>query len=263
MKNAIIGSNGFIGGALKRYADTHHKGEWVGITRQNYRDYINKKFDHLIWCAGTSSKRAPKEDLYREHVLGVALALSDFRFRSFVYLSSQSVYNDTGKIASEKDPIRINNLTDYGRYKLLGEKLVKYSSPRWLCIRANGFVGPSLSKNVVYDLTQENPKLFVAWDSKIQYMHVDTFSEILFGLIYRWGSWNQVINVTSTDPISPADIAHMLHLDIKKVKVPTNKVVPRLYAVLNTTKLQKILRYYNVHLPSSRDEVLLSIKEKY
>jgi nucleoside-diphosphate-sugar epimerase len=251
--NAVVGSNGFIGSALKRYADKFRDEEWVGITRQNYSLYVGKEFDTIIWSAGSASKRMSREDLARDHILGVHLALRDFKHTTFVYISSQAVYEKCNDKAKESFPVRPDKLSDYAWAKYMGEKALKAErEKRFVIVRPNGFVGPKLKKNVVFDLTRTPPQLFVSWDSKIQYMHVDKFAEIMMDHI-QCGTSNYICNISARDSITPVKIAEILGVNIKDVKMPTDLIIPHVYAEMDVSRIERNL---NTLLPTCREAIL-------
>jgi nucleoside-diphosphate-sugar epimerase len=254
MRNAIIGAQGFIGSALKRYADKFREEEWVGINRQNYKDYIDQTFDVVIWAAGAASKRMSREDLARDHILGVHLALRDFKHTTFVYISSQAVYEKCqDSKAKESFPVRPHKLSDYAWAKYMGEKALKSErEKRWIVVRPNGFTGPGLKKNVVFDLARTPPQLFVSWDSRIQYMHVDKFAEIMLDHI-QCGASNYICNVTTKDSITPAEIANILRVDLKDVKMPADQIIPRIDANIDVTRTE---RYLNIQMPLCSEAIL-------
>jgi nucleoside-diphosphate-sugar epimerase len=251
--NVIIGSNGFIGSALKRYADKFREEEWVGITRQNYPLYVGKEFDTIIWSAGSASKRMSREDLAKDHILGVCLALRDFKYTTFIYVSSQAVYERCNDRAKESFPVRPERASDYAWAKYMGEKAVKAErGKRWIIVRPNGFTGPGLKKNVVFDLANTPPQLFVSWDSRIQYMHVDKFAEIMMDQI-QCGTSNYICNLTAHDSITPIKIADILEVNIKDVEMPTDQIIPRVYAEMDVSRIEKNL---NTLMPTCREAIL-------
>jgi nucleoside-diphosphate-sugar epimerase len=270
MSSAIIGSGGFIGSALKRYADTFLNEEWIGITRDNYSRWAEyKKWNKVVWAGGMSSKlecNKNHDTCWTENVDNLRDAINDFTCEKFIYLSSYDVYapcliNPKEEDAQSLSDDYVSSLSWYGKTKIAGEQVVKIWDKKYLVARCNGFVGEGLKKNVVYDLAQPNPQLFVSWDSKFQYMHTDTFAKILFSLTDIED--NKTINVTSPDILTPIDIAWLLRTNIKKVTMPTDKVVPKVDAVMDVTKMEQILNKLGMQLPSSREAILNWSKPLY
>ena len=251
-RNAIIGSNGFIGSALKRYADKLVEEEWVGITRENYSQWRGKDFSTMIWCAGVASKRASREDLIKDHIYGLSLALRDFSYNKFVYISSQAVYEDSAKFmtANEDLVVRPEKLSDYAWVKYTGEKIVRMNTNDWLILRPNGFTGPGLRKNVVFDLMSNPPQLFVSPFSEIQYMHIDKFAELILGSNLLKKSCKK-LNITAHDEINPRQIAEILGVSMDTVQIKDN--APRFSANMSVTKIEQLL---NIQMPSCREAVL-------
>jgi nucleoside-diphosphate-sugar epimerase len=259
MANAIIGSNGFIGSRLKWYADNFLEEEWIGITRENYELWKGHRFDTVIWAAGTSRKGA--EDVFKINTRATMKALRDFSGASkFVYISSQAVYPEgMGKEYDElwryMSPTRLGK---YGISKYYGETAVELAYERgdagsYLIIRPNGFVGPGLKKNVIYSFAKDPPELYYTWDSKFQIIHTDVFAAVVFMLASSFSG--EIFNVTSNQVITPRDVAAALGIDIKSVVQPKDRVPPYVHAVMDTTKLDTILKEANITLPSTEEAI--------
>lgn len=255
MATVIIGADGFIGKNLMRQPNR----SLVGITRENYqtwKDKLKGQVDKAVWAAGLSSKvRCQEEEelCYQENVKALAGVIRDFQPRQLVYISSYDVYS-ASEIKDETGPdwalfsYDFNRLNTYGQYKYWGEQVAK-SANSWLIVRANGFTGPGLKKNAVFDLAQDPPQLFISHDSKIQYIHVDIFTHILFSLADKYN--NDIFNVTSVDAISPPEIAEILGKDIRQVQQPKDRVVPRVESIMSTDKMEAALTDLDIEIPSS------------
>jgi len=267
MSCVVIGSKGFLGSALKRWADKHRPGEeWVGIHRGNRDLWADQglKWNTVIWAAGTADKRLCDEDKNKcldLNILQLGKTLKDFPCDKFVYISSQSVYPDGWdpvveefESYQEEDEINVDNLSSYGASKYLGELIVQKYAKTFLILRPNGFTGPGLKKNAVYDLLANGPpRLFVSWDSKFQYTHVDDFARILFILVAHTTRRSDIYNVTSPDVVTPIDVANLHNIDIKKVK--DKELKNRVQAVISTRKLEDFLRRHGYYVPSSKEAI--------
>jgi nucleoside-diphosphate-sugar epimerase len=267
MANAIIGL-GFIGKALKQYADEYlHDEEWIVITRQNYESWIGHKFNTLVWAGGTSIKQAPVEEIMKANVIGYLSAVQDFPADKMVYISSQAVYEGydkikwhSGEVPQEEVFLPPTNMSRYGQSKVLGEYITRESYDRWLILRPNGFVGPGLKKNVVYDLSQENPTLYVSWDSRFQYIHTQTFAGILFEFSRRYR--NDIINIAPSDSITAVEVANILKVDIKKVQMPADRVIPRAECVIDARKMGWLLEDMHKPVPSCAGEIRYWMRQR-
>jgi nucleoside-diphosphate-sugar epimerase len=255
MASAIIGSKGFIGSAIKQYVDKYSSEEWIGITRDNYDMWKGTRFNNLIWSAGTASKIECKKDerwCYEQNTLGVRRASGDFVSEKFTYISSESVYPDDVFFPDEQCEIlelRKYYSDPYGHSKLRGEVEAWHNNDNWLVIRPNGFTGPGLKKNVVYDIMQPFPMIYVDPTSRFQFMHVDQFAEILIFLVANHS--NEIFNVTSPDPISPAEIGN-IHNRRFGVKIGS----PVVKAVLDVSKMLRALSGSGCSMPTSKDAVV-------
>jgi nucleoside-diphosphate-sugar epimerase len=259
MPSLIIGSSGFIGSALRRYADNFLEEEYIGVTRNNYDLWKGRKYNRVIWAAGTSSKPECERDpggCSKQNVGNLRTAIEDFECKQFIYISSLDVYQPKISVKTEGTATSIKDregMSWYGLTKLQGEDLARQCD-NYLILRCNGFTGPGLRKNAVYDLAQRDPQLFVSWDSRFQYAHTDKFAEILFAL--SKGVNNDIVNVTSPDVVTAVDVANILGVDLKKVKMPKDRIIPSIQAVMDVTKLENIFNKLSILMPSSREAIL-------
>lgn len=269
MLGAIIGANGFVGSALMRYVQIllvqqknyvgkgwpqRNVTEWIPITRDNYDLWKSKSFSVVIWAAGNASKRECNQDpsmAYYSNAIGVLDALREFNPLYFVYISSQSIYGSTG--SKESDVPNLKNLDAYGGSKYLGEKIIQDSDvTRTLIVRPNGFTGPRLKKNIVYDLAHGN--LYNTWDSAAQYIHVDLFAYILLKMIV--GRETGVYNLTSPDVITATDVADILGVDKQHIKQPSGENSRNyMHARVDVSKLIRFLEDRKLEIPSSEKAV--------
>jgi nucleoside-diphosphate-sugar epimerase len=258
MCNAILGAAGFLGSNLKWFADNYLDEEWVGITRENYELWRGYKFNTIIWAAGMSSKVKCQDDpdeCFEANYSQLIRALHDFPAQKVIYISSFDIYplKTIDKIESYKQwQSNLFPSSYYGATKFSGELAIQSRSIDFLILRCNGFTGPGLKKNAVYDIAETN-KLWVSWDSRFQYIHVDIFARLLFTLATEYNT--AIFNLTSPDTITPVKIAEMCHKDIKEIKQPADRVVPRVEAVMPVNKMLTALSKINMRVPSSEEAV--------
>ena len=225
---ALIGGSGFLGTEFIRASHYIDDVDFISITRNNYNYWSNMtaakpdwKFFKTIWVAGISSKLFCNENpeyCWDQNVDAVLRAIDDFPCEQFVYVSSLDVYPKSLKPELRTEDICIDKsrLSSYGRCKYGGEEVVKEWADRWLILRCNGFVGPGLKKNIVYDLNQNIPKVWVHPSSTFQFIHTDIFVDVV-GILSRKYT-NQVINVGPENPISVSEVAGILNIDHLQLK---------------------------------------------
>jgi nucleoside-diphosphate-sugar epimerase len=114
-KIALIGSGGYVGGALFQKLQNISEHEVFGITRENYKEHQPQEFDILINCAMPSgrfwAKNNPAAD-FIETVKKTADLLYGWKFKKFIQTSTISA--------------RCQTETVYGRHKLAAEKLCDF-----------------------------------------------------------------------------------------------------------------------------------------
>ena len=238
---AIIGAKGFIGSALHR-AMARKTEESIGITRENYSTWARQShWSKVFWAAGSASKEICSDWDTAKQVNAYAVldAINDFPCDKFVYISSQAVYPVAYGFPSEEAIIYDENLSNYGRSKYLGEQIVIEQAPKYCIVRPNGFSGPGLKKNAIFYMAQPEPLLYYDWNSYSQYLHVDTFADILLSLAYYYE--NEVFNLTSPDSINMRGIATLLGVKEGQVK-PFRDPLPLVRAEINVSKMMSALK---------------------
>jgi nucleoside-diphosphate-sugar epimerase len=161
MKILITGANGFVGAALCRYF--YKLGHQVIATGRQPRPhpgllacatYLQADIsnpippfnaDACIHAAGLASDTANYNELFLNNVTGTANVLKAAKNCAFfIFISSSSVYNFSGKPVSEEDSAQSVPISDYGKTKLLAEELVQAHIPtnqRRLILRPRAIYG--------------------------------------------------------------------------------------------------------------------------
>ena len=172
----ILGGNGFVGSGFTRLCAAEGW-EYAVITRENYDAYRGKACSVLVNANGNSKKNLPKEQPLLDFdlsVRSVRASLVDFRYDTYVYLSTCDVYPDCARTAAtvENTLIDVSRISPYGFHKLLAEQCVRHTARRHLVFRMGGFVGPGLKKNAIFDILHGGP-LWLDPDSELQFIHTE------------------------------------------------------------------------------------------
>jgi len=248
MANACLGAKGFIGNAILRASKvTCPDEEWIGITHENYQLWKGYKFNKFVFAGGSASKELCEDWSYAYdiNVKQVKQSINDFPCEKFIYVSSQAVYMSSCVCPDEEVKIDETELSKYGKSKYLGELAVREMATNFVVFRPNGFSGPGLKKNAVFYMAQPEPLLYYDWDSYAQYLHVDTFADILLNLSQRYK--NEIFNLTSPDIINMRSVAILLGVEERKVK-PFRTPLPLVQAEIKVDKMLNALqdvKYYS------------------
>ena len=204
----ILGGAGFVGSALLRACQRAGR-DAVGVTRQNYDEFVGTECGVLINANGNSKKFLAREQPELDFELtveSVQRSLFDFRPQTYVYLSSIDVYDDVSDPARNDETAEMDagELSNYGHHKLLAETLVEGDVDEWLILRMGGFVGTGLKKNSVFDMLHNRP-LWVDAASRYQFLDVDALGDILFTLL-EGGHLNERYNVCGDGTMSLEEI---------------------------------------------------------
>src|SRR5689334_25407031 len=114
----VLGGNGFVGSAFAR-ACAEQGREFAVLTRANYDEYLVRSCSLLFNANGNSKKFLADEQPVVDFdlsVRSVRASLVDFRFDSYVFLSSCDVYPDCSgpQTTREDDGIDVARQSPYG-----------------------------------------------------------------------------------------------------------------------------------------------------
>lgn len=152
MTTALIGHTGFVGSNLiaKRSYDSFYRSTDIDTIR-------DQCFEHVV-CAGVQAMKwwanlHPEEDKAGiDRLLG---PLSEIKADRFTLISTIDVY-PAPRGVDEDTSIQREGHHAYGLHRLEVEDWVKDRFPRVVILRLPGLFGPSLKKNVIYDMLHDN-----------------------------------------------------------------------------------------------------------
>jgi nucleoside-diphosphate-sugar epimerase len=209
IKVAVFGAKGFVGKKLC-LALSAKKYNVVPVTRDNYSEFIGKKYDVVINSAMPSArfwaKNNPEKD-FKETVQKTADIFYGCQFDKFIQISTVSA--------------RCQLDTIYGRHKLAAENLCNFGEN--LVVRLSSIFGDELKKGVLIDMLK-GQKVFLDGESRYSFTNVDFIAEYIASHLELSG----VVEVGAYNTLRMVDIAKYLNkniefegsLDIQEIKDP-------------------------------------------
>ena len=184
-KLAVIGGQGMLGSDLVKYLSQSFL--VTSISKENYSQFINHSFDVVVNANGNSKRFWAVKNPLKDFVLStvsVYKSLFDFKFKTYIYVSSSDVYVDHSSIAStsENQTQGQNKLSPYGFHKYLSEEIIKNHCKRYLILRASMVLGKNLKKGPIYDVINKNP-LFISKTSRLQIISTQEVAKAIAFLI--------------------------------------------------------------------------------
>lgn len=170
----------------------------ISISKDNYSQFINHAFDVVVNANGNSKRfwaiKKPLED-FTASTLSVYKSLFDFKYNTYVYISSSDVYVDHSSITStSEDQIQDSSkLSSYGFHKHLSEKIIENRCKNYIILRASMLLGQNLKKGPIYDIINKNP-LFISKASRLQMINTQEIASVIAFLIDKKIE-NDVFNV--------------------------------------------------------------------
>jgi len=222
----VLGGKGFVGSAFARVLKARgFRHEVIG--RHEYERFIGRRCDLLINVDGNSRKflarERPIED-FDASVRSVRASLSDFRFGSYLLVSSTDVYPDCSSpnITRENQDIDPARQSPYGFHKYLAELTVRHAAGEWFIGRLGGVVGPGMWKNPVFDILNGGP-LWLDPDSELQFLSTDAAAGLMLDLVER-GLKREIVNIAGRGVIGLREIMNMAGRKTIEVKPGSPKV---------------------------------------
>jgi nucleoside-diphosphate-sugar epimerase len=250
----ILGGRGFVGSAFARYCAAAEM-EFAVLDRENYEQFRGTACTLLVNANGNSRKPlAAKDPLFDfdASVRSVRTSLLDFRFESYLHISSGDVYADCSTPAASREEVVPDPRSQsiYGFHKWLAEQCVRNGASRWLILRLGGMVGPGLKKNAVFDVLGGGP-VWLQPESRLQYIHTDDVVRIAFELVER-AVWGEVFNLSGSGTMSVAEMIAALGRDVAvqpgSPQVTYEIDTSRLAAIMPVPETREtVLRYIDVH----------------
>lgn len=184
---AIIGGNGMLGSDLVKYLGSEFL--VTPITKENYSQFIGKSFDVVVNANGNSKRfwaiKNPLED-FTASTVSVYNSLFDFKFTTYLYISSSDVYVDhSSRISTCEDQIQDSSkLSPYGLHKYLSEKIVENHCKSYIILRASMLLGQNLKKGPIYDIIRKK-SLYISEFSRLQMITTKEIASVITFVINK------------------------------------------------------------------------------
>ena len=211
-KIGIIGFKGYVGSAIAREFKKK-KIFFLGLTRENHKNFINTKFDYLINCSLPSkrfwAKKNPKLD-FNETVKKTEFFVDNFKFKKFIQISSVSS--------------RCQKNTVYGKNRMKSERIIK-KCKNFLIIRLGPMFDKTLTKGVLIDLLKSQT-VFVNKMSKYSFTNLKW---IAAWIVKNFNIKTGLIEIGSRDHIILENLAKYLKSKSKFYGKVDNQIIKSKY----------------------------------
>lgn len=221
MDIGILGANGFLGSVIvDRLKEKHNV---TPITRENYLEVKNQKFDTFINVAGNKksylANQYPAED-FKVSTLPVYESIVDFKFDQYIFMSSIATYDNTSQ---------------YGFNKILSEQIIKRFVANHLILRCCAVIDKSSEIGVIADIKTNKP-LFVSPTSTYQFITRAELANVIFNmLLHRLEG--ETINVGGLGSVEIQDIEKIINRPI----IYKEQTIERHYE-MDVTRIRQICR---------------------
>jgi len=190
---ALIGSNGFVGKAIRKYILKDKNLLVTSVTRENYeKARKEKEYDILINAAMPSKRFWAKQNPYKDFIETVEKTFkiaNDWKSSKIIQISSISARSQLNTI--------------YGRHKAAAEKLIDKDNN--LILRLGPLYGKSLTKGVLIDMKNNNP-VYVSEESLYSFAPVDWVGNWIYQNMHLCG----ILDIGANNAIKLNEVAQRI-----------------------------------------------------
>lgn len=198
MTTALIGYTGFVGSNILR----QHRFDDL-YNSSNLRQIAGKEYDLVVSAANRADSfrinEHPEEDL--AEIQEIARTIAGASIKKMVLISTVCVY-EASEPADENTPITGDNLTPYGRNRLLLEGLMRDRYDTTV-LRLPQLFGPGLKKGVIYDLANGYRVEHIRPTGRYQYYDLQ---RLWSDIHIAWGNELPTLNL-ATPPLTSEQVA--------------------------------------------------------
>lgn len=210
----------------------------TSISKDNYAQFTNRAFDVVVNANGNSKRfwanTNPLDD-FTASTVSVYKSLFDFKFNTYIYISSSDVYVDHSSNAStsENQIQDSSKLSPYGFHKYLSETIVKNQCKSYVILRTSMLLGKNLKKGPIYD-TVNNRSLFISESSRIQMITTVEIANIIKFFLDQ-NKTNNVVNVGGKGTVNFKNIQNYFSIPVTFSKKAEKQVYE-----MNVDKINKL-----------------------
>ena len=232
-KIIITGASGFIGRHCVNAIAKNPNYQIIAIGRKPCNYYVDLQnvsyllldlsknipalqCDICIHSAGLADDRSDKNLLYKNNIFATKNLINSIKgCQKFIFISSSSIYNfDDQIIKSEENADVSSNISDYGRSKLLAEKIVIESSiPSKIILRPRAVYGKYdqvlmpriqslIKKHVVFNLAFLN--------KKSSFTHINNLTNSILTILNLKLNGTLIYNICDDNPIELKEVFSLL-----------------------------------------------------
>lgn len=229
----ITGKSGFIGKNLSEFIKKNHKENFKIL---NYQKKYKKsyKIDFIIHLAFSFEKNIKSTNI---ELTKKVIKLAQNNNSKIIYLSSSAVYGSTSKDLLIKENHKLKPMSEYGKVKILIEKLLKKYSNKHkipiLVLRVFNIVGKYQSKKYlisqIINYLKKGKKLTISNPfHKRDYISVDHLNSIIIKLLLINKKYNyRIFNLGSGKSLFIYQIVNKIikiyNFDKTKIEFSKNK----------------------------------------
>lgn len=250
--SVVVGPNGFIGSNFAQALEKAGTTVFPIGREDSVAELPDETIDCVFFCAGNSAAFLTEDDpeyCLRRNVIELYNYLTELDYRTFLHLSSTSVYPPGMKEKTEDSKLDLGDISLYGSHKLMSERYVTQYAPKWIILRPAYLYGPGLWKNVFYDIRTGRRNLYLDPDSELAALDVRHLARIAIELVKSGGKG--VFNVGSSHVVSVRELLELVPDDFTFHN--------ERYIDQRGISLEKIHEYWNEDV--SREEHLASIAQ--
>lgn len=214
------------------------------------------KADVCVHSAGLASDTATYEELHSVNVLGTQHVFEAVEVRHFIQISSASVYPILEQIIRESDADLSNDLSDYGRTKLMADVFLQQKKPSIpiTILRPRAIYGVRDTVLLPRILKLIRPKGIIGIGNlkvKMSMTHVENLLHAVdCALAFPQQKMVEVFNICDAEPYVLKNVFQTLGYHLYQKQLPTWAIYP-----VFLSKIVRILERLKINIPLSQQSI--------
>ena len=257
----IFGHSGFLGSSLAKKL----KKKKIFLPSKN-KFKFNKNLGHIIYCIGSDNWKNDTYNSFYANLGYLPLIIKKNRFKSFTYISSCRIYNNSKK-TKENSTFNINPTLDkeyYNIKKILSENFLFSSKINFKIVRVSNIYGYSPKSPLVFPMFVKDAikkkKIFISINknSSKDFIHIEDVVEMIIKIILNGKS--NIYNLASGKNIKLITLAKEIQRKTDSKIILKNQSLKIIEPKINIRKIQHEFNFKPKKLLNDLDDLMIQYK---
>ena len=253
----IFGHSGFLGSNIIKSL----RKEKIYLPPRN-KFIFKKNLGHIIYCIGSDNWKKEPINSFDANLGYLPLIVRNNKFKSFTYISSCRIYNNSST-TSETSSFKVSpNKSDeyYNMMKILSENFLFSSIINFKIIRVSNILGYSPKSTLVFPMfvkdaiSKKQITISINKNSVKDFIHIDDVVQLIIKIIKRGKS--NIYNLASGKNIKLITLANMIKSKIGCSVILKNQSIKIMEPKINIKKIEEEFNFKPKKIFTDFDDIL-------